>query len=79
MQQIKTRIKNKINSIQTWETTLSDYVLLNGELAIVSCETENKIKFGDGSTPFYQLPYYGIDLSSIKSTYVDGVECDLSV
>ena len=47
---IKTRIKNKINPQSRWNSELSDYVLLSGELAISKTQDNFKIKVGDGVT-----------------------------
>lgn len=51
---IKTRIKQKIDSLNNWIT--HDPILLQGEIGIVQGDYP-KIKIGDGVSKFSQLPY----------------------
>ena len=71
---IKTRIKNKISSQSSWETTqLSSLVLLDGEIAFVRGINNEMtaLKVGDGSSQFSDLPYVGTpDLSGKQDILV---------
>lgn len=51
------RIANKIDTIGNWST--SELSLFNGEIAIVSCATDDiRLKIGDGNgTAVSELPY----------------------
>ena len=50
---IKIALRNDI--IQNWE--INNPVLLAGEMAIVSCDTTIRLKVGDGTTRFNDLPF----------------------
>lgn len=57
------RIKHKIDTSENW--VQSNPVLLKGELAIES--DTNKMKIGDGSSTYSNLPYFGGDVRTIFS------------
>ena len=57
---IKTRIKNKIDTVENWNSTqLSSYVLLSGEIAFEKNTSDNTVNFkvGDGQQQYLDLPY----------------------
>lgn len=69
--EFKTRIKNKRDTSQNWET--ENPVILDGELIIVN-KDDNKydIKIGDGSTQYTNLPSIGDNiLSDVQETYAE--------
>ena len=78
-QKITTRIKNKIDSLESW--VASNPILLNGEIAIIKVATgstfvnsvtgqtetvyELLMKIGNGTTPFDQLPWLSSKASDV--------------
>lgn len=52
---IQTRIKLKFDTLANW--LANDIVLLDGELAIVSCDNQIRFKIGDGTNAFSQLEF----------------------
>lgn len=71
------RIANKIDTIDNWSA--SKLSLLNGEIAIVSCDSNDiKIKVGDGITPISALPYVNDKQITDVSDEVKKIANDLS-
>lgn len=52
---IKGRLKNRTGTAQEWAST--NPILLSGEFGVES--DTNKLKIGDGSTHWNDLPYFG--------------------
>lgn len=72
---IKTRIKQKIDSLSNWIT--HDPILLQGEIGIVQGDYP-KIKIGDGVSKFSQLPYSNNNITVGTSDSLSTVS-DLSI
>lgn len=72
---IKTRIKQKIDSLGNWIT--HDPILLQGEIGIVQGDYP-KIKIGDGVSKFSQLPYSNNNITVGTSDSLSTVS-DLSI
>ena len=63
----QTRIKQRFDTEQNWLS--SDVVLLDGELAVVSCNQQIRFKVGNGVSSFSQLKYVDQDqLSTVLVT-----------
>lgn len=60
MAEIRTRIKQRIDSAENWEKV--DPVLMKGELAVAELSGFPKLKVGDGTKRFSQLDYIDADL-----------------
>lgn len=72
---IKTRIKNKINSSNIWSSTLSSAVLLNGEIAFeTDSQNGTRMKIGNGEDLYADLPYFNAkiveDIAQLSSLLV---------
>lgn len=64
MQQINSRIKQRHDTLANW--TNNNIVLLEGELAIVDCGEQTKLKVGNGLSTFNQLPFIDQEVLSTK-------------
>lgn len=54
--EVKAKIKNRIDTLENWET--ENPILENGEIALVKVSDERMIiKIGNGSSSFNDLPY----------------------
>lgn len=54
------RVSNKIDSLENWEN--NNPVLLEGEIIIINSPDGQKIKIGNGTNNFKDLPLYNIDI-----------------
>ena len=68
---LSTKIALRTDTIQNWNS-LSNQVLLNGEVAIVMTDEKLPLfKIGDGIHKFYELPYSNSKISSDMVNAVD--------
>ena len=78
--ELNVRIKNKISTTAEWAS--NDIVLFVGEIGIErTVDKGDKIKIGDGVTPFSQLPYQSAEVEALINqlfTDVDNVESNVS-
>lgn len=71
MQTLKTRIKQRHDSLSDWES--NNIVLLDGELAVVECQSSTRFKIGDGTKAFNDLPFVDQYQLSTISAYASSV------
>lgn len=68
---VQTRILLRTNTLANWQS--HNIVLLNGELAVVSCDNQIRFKVGNGLSTFNQLPFVDQSQLSTIAVYANAI------